>query len=71
MTQVTAKTIGHVEVQDGWGEEIGFMRYKPVFHVYDWSEHFDSGAIVGEFDTRDEALTFPSFRWTFWRGISP
>lgn len=52
------RTKGLVDIQEGWGEETGFMCYRAVFHVYDWSEHGDAGAIVGEFETRKEAITF-------------
>lgn len=49
---------GHVEVHEGWGEEIAPYRYRTVYYVYDWSHHADSAAIIGSFDTRPKAIAF-------------
>lgn len=52
------KKRGWVEIMEGWGHEIRPRCYEPRFHVYDWTEHKDSGALVGDFATRREALAF-------------
>lgn len=37
------------------------------FQVYDWTEHHDSGALVGDFATRREALAF-AVNWSVTHG---
>ena len=54
---------GWVDISEGWGREIRPFCYEEVFHVYDWSEQRDSGALVGEFKTRSAAICFAD-DWT-------
>ena len=42
----------------GWVDIYPTAAPAPGFEVYDWSEHHDSGAIVGRFATRKEATAF-------------
>lgn len=55
---VATKKRGWVEVTEGWGREIHPFCHEPRFHVYDWTEHKDSGALVVDFATRQEAVAF-------------
>lgn len=51
------KLRGWVDIMEFPSEGASFGKGE-FFQVYDWSEHHDSGAIVGEFDTRPEAVAF-------------
>lgn len=66
MTATTAKR-GWVEIYEGWGREIAPFRHEPRFHVHDWSEDKDSGALVGDFATRPEAVAF-AVNWAVTHG---
>lgn len=51
-----AQKRGWVEIIECEGREIAPFRHEVRFQVYDWSESMDSGAMVGDFATRQEAV---------------